>query len=74
MPDFSAGELTVTIAVSDRGNYHLAHDLKPLCGAKPTQRPTEIPADEFKAWPFGARYNCGRCYWLRSTNGRWDGR
>ena len=66
----------VTMAISDRGNYHLADeaDLRPLCGAKPVQRVTAIPVKVFKPPPFGARFNCDRCYYLQRTDGRWDGR
>ena len=79
MPDtIRKGTMTfvVTMAITDRGKYHLADDddLRPLCGAKPTQRVTAITAKEFKPWPSGARFNCERCYYLRLTDGKWDGR
>ena len=66
----------VTMAISDRGNYHLADDadLRPLCGAKPVQRITAITADEFKPWPTGSSFMCERCYYLNLTDGKMDGR
>ncbi len=69
-------QYVTTIAVSDRGKYHLADtdDLRPLCGAKPKQRTTVVPLDKFKPWPQGARWNCERCYYLKLTDGTWDGR
>ena len=64
----------VTMAISDRGNYHLADDadLRPLCGAKPTQRAVSIPVEKFDTMR-GSWY-CDRCYYLNFTDGRWDGR
>ena len=80
MPDLSNGEISVdyitTIAVSDRGNYHLADDddlaLRPLCGAGPTQRAVSIPIEKFD--PMNGRWFCSRCYYLQTTDGKWDGR
>lgn len=68
-------QYVTTIAISDRGNFHIAlndpDDLRPLCGAKPKQRTTAIQLidfDHMQTW------YCNRCYWLRATEGSWDGR
>ena len=65
-----------TVAISDRGNYHIAlndpNDLRPLCGAKPEQRATGMPVEQFQIT--SAAWYCSRCTHLRLTEGRWDGR
>ena len=67
--------VVTTIAVSDRGNYHIAlndpDDKRPLCGAKPKQRATSAPIDDFDVT---LDWYCNRCYYLNQTDGRWDGR
>lgn len=64
----------VTIAESDRGNYHIALDqepLSPLCGTKPRQRATSVWMEKYD--PIKSFY-CSRCYYLQLTDGKWDGR
>lgn len=64
----------VTVAESDRGNYHIAPDekgLSPLCGTKPRQRVTSIRLNNFE---YMKSWYCSRCYYLQTTDGRWDGR
>ena len=62
--------LTVTVAVSDRGNYHLSPkasgDLHPICGAKAVQRETSITVSQFTS-NVTISFYCSKCWYSRSS-------